>query len=143
MGTAVILPIAQGLHRNGVHVTSVIGGWNGTLSNNGEEIELDDATGERIDRVSYADEGDWALRRPGPLDNGATGWDWVAEHDGGGRSLELVNRQLSNQRGCGHGNCPPERNARCSFQQVSAASMCAKRPKDSQEENCSTRSDRD
>jgi ferredoxin--NADP+ reductase len=26
VGTAVILPIAQGLHRNGVHVTSVIGG---------------------------------------------------------------------------------------------------------------------
>src|SRR5881628_742307 len=51
-------------------VSNVIGGWVNTLSNNGEGVELADATGERVNRVRYATDGDWGTRRRGPLDNG-------------------------------------------------------------------------
>ena len=75
----------------------VVGGWTGQLSNSGEGIELQSAIGQIIDRVEYADEGDWALRRAaGP---GALGWDWIAAHDGGGSTIELVQPLLSNDQG--------------------------------------------
>lgn len=79
-------------------VTNVVGGWTGQLSNSGERIRLVNKNGDQIDQVDYADEGDWAVRRQVTVD-GELGWDWVAEHDGGGRSLELINPKLSNQRG--------------------------------------------
>ncbi|RIK84024.1 MAG: hypothetical protein DCC68_02405 [Planctomycetota bacterium] len=77
---------------------TVIGGWTGSLSNSGETVELSDASGERVDRVEYSDQGDWATRVPGPLDNNHRGWDWEALHDGGGRTLELINAELSNNQ---------------------------------------------
>jgi hypothetical protein len=80
-------------------VTNVVGGWDGRLSNSGEEIELIDDLRVNIDRVRYADEGDWAVREEGPLDNNHRGWVWYDEHDGGGKSLELVNPGLPNQYG--------------------------------------------
>lgn len=80
-------------------VTNVVGGWTGRLSNSREGIELEDAAGIRVDRVDYADEGDWAVRRRGPLDWSHRGWIWFAEHDGGGRSLELINVRFSNNHG--------------------------------------------
>jgi hypothetical protein len=43
-------------------VTNVIGGWTGRLSNSGEEIKVVDDMDITIDRVRYADEGDWAVR---------------------------------------------------------------------------------
>ena len=43
-------------------VSNVVGGWVGRLSNGGESIEILDDTGVQIDRVRYADEGDWAVR---------------------------------------------------------------------------------
>ena len=79
-------------------VTNVIGGWTGQLSNSSEEIELEDSFGNRVDRVTYADEGDWALRRQ-QSDGGELGWVWVADHDGDGSSLELINPLVSNRRG--------------------------------------------
>ncbi|HUU93743.1 MAG TPA: CotH kinase family protein, partial [Phycisphaerae bacterium] len=74
-------------------------GWDGRLSNSGEDVELEDAAGTRIDLVAYADEGDWSVRIEGPLDHNHTGWAWAEDHDGGGKSLELINPALSNEYG--------------------------------------------
>jgi hypothetical protein len=57
-------------------VNNVIGGWTGQLSDSGEALELSDDTGLVIDRVPYADEGDWSLRFLGPDDRGHRGWEW-------------------------------------------------------------------
>jgi VCBS repeat-containing protein len=80
-------------------VSNFVGGWTGQLSNRGEEIELEDAMGNRVDLVEYADQGDWATRRRGPIDNGHEGWVWVADHDGLGPSLELINLMAPNNNG--------------------------------------------
>jgi hypothetical protein len=77
----------------------LVGNWIGQLSNSGEKIQLEDATGKNIDEVTYHDEGDWAIRRTGPAHNGFTGFIWEALHDGKGRSLELRNPQTSNKTG--------------------------------------------
>ncbi|MFT5105844.1 MAG: hypothetical protein ACI9UA_001466 [Pseudoalteromonas tetraodonis] len=80
-------------------VTNVVGPWVGKLRNSGETIALVDAVGVVVDEIRYADEGDWATRARGELDRGHRGWTWVADHDGGGRSLELINPALSNKAG--------------------------------------------
>ena len=80
-------------------VTNVVAGWSGRLSNGGETIELEDERGRRVDRVQYADQGDWAVRDLGPLDLGFRGWEWNAEHDGLGKSVELINLAASNNPG--------------------------------------------
>jgi hypothetical protein len=80
-------------------VSNVIGGWTGELSNSGEQIDLVDADGNRIDQVRYADEGDWAVRRRGPLDHNHRGWIWDTAADGGGSSMERVSLALSNNNG--------------------------------------------
>jgi hypothetical protein len=80
-------------------ISNVVGGWAGRLSNRGETIELVDDAGVRIDRVNYADEGDWAVREMGPLDHGHRGWVWSDLHDGGGSSLELINASMPNEYG--------------------------------------------
>jgi hypothetical protein len=78
-------------------VANVIGNWEGILSNTGEEIELENAAGQRVDLVEYADEGDWALRIRSPFF--PQGWTWADDADGGGSSLELVNPRLPNDSG--------------------------------------------
>ena len=75
-------------------VNNIVGGWTGRLSNKGEEIELADENGMIIDRVEYADEGDWAVRELGPVDNYHRGWVWSNEHDGGGKSLARISATL-------------------------------------------------
>ncbi len=87
-------------------VPNFVAGWLGVLSDNGDEIQLEDALGQTVDDVSYAPEGDWAIRQigvegvPGAVDSfGKQGWEWFAEHDGKGKSLELINRTLSNHSG--------------------------------------------
>ncbi len=77
-------------------VTNVIGPWTGSLSNDGETIALMDSHGEELDKVHYASDGDWAQRV-----REATwgGWDWSSLANGGGRSMELRNPQLSNDNG--------------------------------------------
>lgn len=69
------------------------------MSNSGERIRLRDAAGEEVDELTYSDQGDWAARRRGPLDNGHRGWVWESTADGDGGSLELANPGLSNRRG--------------------------------------------
>ncbi len=76
-----------------------VGPWTGRLSNSSDTITLRDATDRRVDRVTYADEGDWAQRGRGPEDRGHRGWVWLDDHDGGGKSLELVNAELLNEYG--------------------------------------------
>ena len=80
-------------------VANVVGDWNGVLSNNGDQIDLDRADGEQEESVEYASEGDWAIRQRGPDDLGHQGWIWFTEADGMGRSLELVNPAMPNQYG--------------------------------------------
>ena len=80
-------------------VINVVGNWVGSLSNSREDIDLENAAGARVDSVRYADEGDWAIRQRGPLDRGERGWRWFAEHDGLGKSAELVNPGVSNNNG--------------------------------------------
>lgn len=73
---------------------TVVGGWTGRLSNSGEQIQLDDALGEKVCEVTYADSGDWALRGRGVLSFSHKGWDWYTEADGAGKTLELRNPGL-------------------------------------------------
>ena len=80
-------------------VGSTITNWQNTLSNTRNVIQLDDAHGQTIDRVEYADEGDWAQRQRGFNDQGRRGWKWYAPHDGFGNSLELINAALPNEHG--------------------------------------------
>ncbi|HUT29503.1 MAG TPA: lamin tail domain-containing protein [Sedimentisphaerales bacterium] len=80
-------------------VVNVVGNWLGKLSNKSECIELVGAAGTRIDQVCYADEGDWSVRLRGPYDHGHYGWVWSDEHDGGGKSLELINPEQTNWYG--------------------------------------------
>jgi CotH kinase protein/Lamin Tail Domain len=80
-------------------VNNVVGGWRGRLGNSDEKIELEDALGREVDSLHYANEGDWGIRRRGPTDHLHQGWTWVAEHDGGGKSLELINPSLPNKHG--------------------------------------------
>ena len=76
-----------------------LGPWLGRLSNTGERIRIRDAANKEIDQVNYADEGFWASRNTGPEDRGHEGWVWEALHDGGGRSLELINWDDKNNNG--------------------------------------------
>ena len=77
----------------------VVGPWVGRLSNRSDTINLRDAADERIDRVVYADEGDWAVRGRGPNDLGSQGWVWLDDHDGGGKSLERKSSEVSAEFG--------------------------------------------
>ncbi len=83
----------------GVDSNRVVGPWTGRLSNSGEDVDLDDETGLRMDSVHYYDEGDWSYRELGPSDEGHRGWQWNDNHDGGGSSLELIDPFLSNNYG--------------------------------------------
>jgi hypothetical protein len=63
-------------------ITGVIGNFGGTLSNGGELIRLEDASGNLADEVDYH-----------------TGGDWSRMADGLGSSLELINPQMDNDCG--------------------------------------------
>ncbi len=91
-------PVSFASKHPGVTAT-VLGPWTGRLSNAGEKVRLVDSGGSQIDEVVYTDDGDWALRRRGPLDNGHRGWVYTTAADGEGSSLELVNPALSNKQG--------------------------------------------
>jgi hypothetical protein len=74
-------------------------GWTGQLSNSGNRIRLDDALGIKRDEVSYADDGDWAVRERDDADFGHRGWRWRSQADGFGKSLELINKSFDNSLG--------------------------------------------
>ncbi|MCA9263133.1 MAG: lamin tail domain-containing protein, partial [Planctomycetales bacterium] len=80
-------------------VTNVVGNWTGSLSNRGENLAIEDATGSVVDETFYADSGDYAVRRLVPDDRSNPnifGWEYVAPHDGEGATLEVVNSAFSN-----------------------------------------------
>lgn len=80
-------------------VTNVVGNWTGVLNNSSEDLDLDNQSGNRVDSVRYADEGDWAVRQRSDIELNNRGWVWLKEHDGLGKSLELLNQNLSNNDG--------------------------------------------
>ncbi len=103
-------------------VTSTGWGVLSTLGNGGETIRLRNALDEQIDEVSYADQGDWAVRKivdvwdatntpgaaPQPAGNLDTdpGLEWVTAADPdpelgnqGGSSIQIINTGLSNKAG--------------------------------------------
>ena len=88
-------------HTNYPSITNYVSqsGWEGHLSNSGEQITLKDDTGDVVDRVSYADEGDWSFREWLPDDEYGYGYAWSNLHDGGGYSLELINPAMTNNAG--------------------------------------------
>jgi hypothetical protein len=88
-------------------VPNVVGDWVGTLRNNGEEIQLENALGQAEDSVTYANSGDWGTRRVGLFQSGSRGWEWFADHDGGGKSLELIQPSLPNSSGQNWGSSLP------------------------------------
>jgi hypothetical protein len=96
-----VLVVADRLRFSGrfPEIDSVVGDWGGRLSNRAETINLINAREERVDRVNYADEGDWSVRIRGIDDRGHQGWTWSDSHDGVGRSLELIAPSLSNNQG--------------------------------------------
>ncbi|MEZ6120403.1 MAG: CotH kinase family protein [Pirellulaceae bacterium] len=80
-------------------INNLVGGWSGRLANRGEVVRLVDDQGTVVDRIRYADEGEWASRFLGEPDLGFQGWKWRAPHDGDGPSLELQNAALPNEFG--------------------------------------------
>jgi hypothetical protein len=70
-----------------------------TLSHSSETLQLEDAAGQTVDSVTYAEEGEWAVRQRGWPDYGYTGWTWSKEADGNGKSLELRNPAMPNDLG--------------------------------------------
>ena len=86
-----------------IRTTNVASGtltnFENSLSNTREELKLEDASGNTIDSVAYADEGEWAVRQRGLNDLGYQGWTWYSEADGFGKSLELINANLPNEYG--------------------------------------------
>jgi hypothetical protein len=84
-------------------VTNVVGDWTGKLRDSADTVELADALGQTVNRVSYANEGDWALRRQGDPYAGKptwwNGWQWTTPADGAGRTLELLNPAQPNSYG--------------------------------------------
>lgn len=91
-------PAALALKYPGVTAT-VVGPWTGHLSNSGEKIRLIDGGGLQVDELTYNAEGDWAVRRRGPLDAGHRGWVWESNAGGLGGVLELLNPALTNREG--------------------------------------------
>lgn len=73
--------------------------WFPELSNTRNSINLKNASGIEVNSVTYADDGDWAVRQRSPSLSGQRGWIWTAEHDGLGKSLELVNSAVRNDCG--------------------------------------------
>lgn len=98
-GYLVVAADPQKLRQLHPQVTNVVGPWSGRLSNSRDTLELVDGAGGLVDRVTYADEGDWAVRLRSPPDRGQRGWTWTTPADGAGPSLELVNPVLPNESG--------------------------------------------
>src|SRR5205085_3602482 len=74
-------------------ISNYTGGWTGKLNHH---LELSDASGKVINAVEFYSDGDWAIRRMGPVVLNREGWEWYQPADGLGSSLELENAVLAN-----------------------------------------------
>lgn len=92
----VIAADAAAFHAAYPSVSNFIGGWAGTLSNSGETLTLSDDAGEARDNVDYTTDGDWATRI---RETKWKGWAWSGSTNGGGKSIELRNPDVSNDNG--------------------------------------------
>src|SRR5207302_579331 len=75
-------------------VANFVAGWSGTI---GHHLKLEDAAGNTISDLQFADDGDWSTRiltTNGLASYGHYSWEWLAPQDGGGSSLELINSAL-------------------------------------------------
>lgn len=57
-------------------ISQVVAGWEGILSNSGQQVQLVDAAGKLVDTVRYADDGEWADRVRDAVDHGHRRWVW-------------------------------------------------------------------
>jgi hypothetical protein len=80
-------------------VAPVVGNWRGRLSNRWQSLDLVEPTGSVQDSLSYATDGDWAVRIKGPSLSGTRGWEWYSSADGPGASLELIQSDQPNEHG--------------------------------------------
>ena len=97
-GFWVIVADRAAFHAKYTAVTNYAGPWTGSLDGS-SSVKLHTAAGATANTVHYNTEGDWSERRIGPLDQGASGWEWISDHDGRGSSLELINPLRSTQVG--------------------------------------------
>ena len=121
-GYLVVAANAAQFHTTHPSVTNYVGGgpgtatWDGHLSNNSDDIQLNNAQGSKVNEITYASDGDWGVRRRDYFANfGHKGWGWDSPADGGqnptpvlqtgtdpyqkGKSIELVNANFSNAYG--------------------------------------------
>ena len=77
-GYLVVVADTAVFHAKYPTVTNYVGGWiqnlpnnDEHLSNNGEKVELSDPSGNRIDSLTYASEGDWATKTRGRAISGS------------------------------------------------------------------------
>jgi hypothetical protein len=76
-------------------VNNFVAPWSGAV---GHHLQLENATGQVMSEVKFADDGDWATRAlttNGFASYGHFSWEWLAPQDGGGASLELINPSFS------------------------------------------------
>ncbi len=98
-GYAVVAANTIALDNRYPFVDNMYGNWVGSLADSAETIELQNAAGLTIDKVSYADDGDWGIRRRSPNLGGIRGWIWTSAADGLGRSMERRNPALTGDSG--------------------------------------------
>jgi hypothetical protein len=72
-------------------VTNFVAGWSGQLKHH---LGLKDTAGNTVTTTDFYGQGDWAVSVMGAVQYNHQGWEWYAEHDGLGKSLELVNASL-------------------------------------------------
>lgn len=98
-GLLVVSADTNAFHAKYPAVTNYTGNWIGTLNNTDETVRLEDGLGGEVDEIYFADEGDYATRVRGEVQYLHRGWDWLAEHDGMGKSLERLNPALTGKSG--------------------------------------------
>ncbi|MEY4200115.1 MAG: Inner spore coat protein, partial [Verrucomicrobiota bacterium] len=75
-------------------LANFVGGWERTLGDDGDVIRLENGAEGEDCLLSYGPQGDWAVLLSVADRYWRRDWEWYAEHDGLGKSAELVNAAL-------------------------------------------------